>query len=140
MKGGKLLNNWRMAQIHAQESPERARELEQWGAVFDRTPDGEINQRPFGGHSFARLVHVGDRTGLELIRTLQDHSIHQGIDVFMEYTVTDLFTTEGNISGALCYNRHNGESIVFHTKGHYHGNGWLLSCILCANQFMGRDW
>ena len=90
MRGGKFLNNWRMAQLHAQEAPERVRELEQWGALFDRTEDGEILQRAFGGHTFKRLCHVGDRTGLEMIRTLQDRGVHQGIDVYMECTVTRL--------------------------------------------------
>src|SRR6266700_7976784 len=84
MRGGKLINNWRMAQLHAQESPERVRELEQWGALFDRTSDGDILQRAFGGHTFKRLCHVGDRTGLEMIRTLQDRGMQMGIDVFME--------------------------------------------------------
>jgi succinate dehydrogenase / fumarate reductase flavoprotein subunit len=87
MKGGKYLNQWRMAQLHAQEAPRRVRELEEWGAVFDRTNDGRILQRNFGGHTYPRLAHVGDRTGLELIRTLQDRGVHQGIDVFMEYTM-----------------------------------------------------
>ena len=87
MVGGKMLNNPRMAQLHAQEAPARVRELEQWGAVFDRTRDGRILQRPFGGHSYPRLAHVGDRTGLEMIRTLQDRGVHQGIDVFMECTI-----------------------------------------------------
>src|SRR5438105_1376205 len=90
MRGGKFLNNWRMAQIHAQEAPARVRELEMWGAVFGRTDDGWINQRNFGGHQFPRLAHVGARTGLEIIRTLQDKGVHSGIDVFMEHTVTRL--------------------------------------------------
>ena len=92
MRGGKMLNNWRMAQLHAQESPERVLELEEWGALFDRTPDGLISQRDFGGHRYARLAHVGDRTGLEMIRTLQQRAVALGIDVFMECTVTDIFT------------------------------------------------
>src|ERR1700744_6389494 len=83
MRGGKMLNNWRMAQLHAQEAPDRVLELEEWGALFDRTPDGRILQRDFGGHRYARLAHVGDRTGLEMIRTLQDHGIHLGLDLFM---------------------------------------------------------
>ena len=87
MKGGKFLNQWRMAQLHAQEAPERVRELEEWGAVFDRTKDGRILQRNFGGHTYPRLAHVGDRTGLEMIRTLQDRGVHQGIDVHMECTI-----------------------------------------------------
>src|SRR5246500_2009096 len=90
MRGGQYPNNWRMAQIHAQEAPDRVRELEAWGALFDRTPDGRILQRDFGGHRYARLAHVGDRTGLEMIRTLQQHAVHRGIDVHMECTVTEL--------------------------------------------------
>src|SRR5271166_3869224 len=90
MRGGKMLNNWRMAQLHAQESPDRVYELEAWGALFDRTKDGRILQRDFGGHRYARLAHVGDRTGLELIRTLQDHGIHQGITVHMECKILRL--------------------------------------------------
>ena len=88
MRGGKLLNNWRMAQLHAQEAPDRVRELEQWGALFDRTADGEILQRAFGGHTYKRLCHVGDRTGLEMIRTLQDRGVQLGFDVYMECTIT----------------------------------------------------
>ena len=91
MRGGKMLNNWRMAQLHAQEAPERVQELEDWGALFDRTEDGLISQRDFGGHRYARLAHVGDRTGLEMIRTLQQRAVALGIDVFMECTVTELF-------------------------------------------------
>ena len=92
MRGGKMLNNWRMAQLHAQEAPERVLELEDWGALFDRTPDGLISQRDFGGHRYARLAHVGDRTGLEMIRTLQQKVVSSGIEVFMECTVTEIFT------------------------------------------------
>jgi succinate dehydrogenase / fumarate reductase flavoprotein subunit len=116
MRGGKFLNNWRMAQIHAQEAPERVLELEEWGALFDRTPDGRILQRDFGGHRFARLAHVGDRTGLEMIRTLQHHSVHQGIDVFMECTITRLLTTDGHVTGALGYWRESGRFVVFRCK------------------------
>ena len=87
MRGGQYVNNWRMAEIHAKEAPDRVRELEGWGAVFDRTPDGRINQRNFGGHRYPRLAHVGDRTGLELIRTLQDHTVYLGVTVHMEHTV-----------------------------------------------------
>ena len=94
MRGGKMLNNWRMAQLHAQEAPERVQELEDWGALFDRTEDGLISQRDFGGHKYARLAHVGDRTGLEMIRTLQQRAVALGIDVFMECTVTDIFKDE----------------------------------------------
>src|SRR5438094_5188632 len=101
MRGGKLLNNPRMAQIHAQEAPERVLELEEWGALFDRTADGRILQRDFGGHRYARLAHVGDRTGLEMIRTLQHHSVHQGIDVFMECTIHRLRTDGDPIAGAV---------------------------------------
>src|SRR6476646_210192 len=101
MVGGKLLNNPRMAQLHALESPDRVRELERWGAVFDRTNDGRILQRPFGGHTHPRLAHVGDRTGLEMIRTLQDRAVVSGIDVYMECTVTRLVTGPGGISGAF---------------------------------------
>src|SRR3990170_6724407 len=101
MRGGKFLNQWRMAQIHAQEAPARVRELEEWGAVFDRTKDGRILQRPFGGHSHPRLAHVGDRTGLEMIRTLQDRAVSTGIDVYMECTITHLLTDDGRVTGAF---------------------------------------
>lgn len=117
IKGGKFLNNWRMAQLHAQESPDRIRELELWGAVFDRTEDGKIMQRPFGGHTYRRLCHVGDRTGLEIIRTLQDKAVHTpGIDVFMECTVTHLLKTNGQLAGALAYWRETGEFVAFNAK------------------------
>jgi succinate dehydrogenase / fumarate reductase, flavoprotein subunit len=116
MVGGKLLNNPRMAELHAQESPDRVRELERWGAVFDRTRDGRILQRPFGGHSHARLAHVGDRTGLEMIRTLQDRAVSTGIDVFMECTITSLVTGEVGIQGAVGYWRTTGQPIVFPAK------------------------
>src|SRR3982075_4473372 len=108
MRGGKLLNSWRMAQLHAQEAPERVRELEQWGALFDRTSDGDILQRAFGGHTFKRLCHVGDRTGLEMIRTLQDRGVHQGVDVYMECTITRLLMESGRAAGAFAYWRANG--------------------------------
>lgn len=113
MRGGKMLNNWRMAQLHAQEAPERVMELEDWGALFDRTEDGLISQRDFGGHKYARLAHVGDRTGLEMIRTLQQRAVALGIDVFMECTVTDLFKEDGKIAGAFAYWRESGRFIVF---------------------------
>ena len=113
MRGGKMLNNWRMAQLHAQEAPERVLELEEWGALFDRTPDGLISQRDFGGHKYARLAHVGDRTGLEMIRTLQQHAVALGIDVFMEFTVTDIFKDAGHVSGAFGYWRETGRFVVF---------------------------
>src|SRR4249919_1233255 len=115
MRGGKLLNNWRMAQIHAQEAPERVLELEEWGALFDRTPEGLILQRDFGGHRYARLAHVGDRTGLEMIRTLQQRAVALGIDVFMECTVTEIFRDSGRVSGAFAYWRESGRFIVFKT-------------------------
>ncbi len=118
MRGGKMLNNWRMAQLHAQEAPERVMELEDWGALFDRTEDGLISQRDFGGHKYARLAHVGDRTGLEMIRTLQQRAVQLGIDVFMECTITDVFKDDGpdgsgRIAGAFGYWRESGRFIVF---------------------------
>ncbi len=113
MRGGKMLNNWRMAQLHAQESPERVLELEDWGALFDRTEDGLISQRDFGGHRYARLAHVGDRTGLEMIRTLQQRVVDLGIDVFMECTITELFKEGDRVSGAFGYWRETGRFIVF---------------------------
>jgi succinate dehydrogenase / fumarate reductase flavoprotein subunit len=116
MVGGKLLNNPLMAQLHAQEAPDRVRELEAWGAVFDRTRDGRILQRPFGGHSHPRLAHVGDRTGLEMIRTLQDRAVSAGIDVYMECTITRLITGRGGVSGAFGYWRTDGRPIVFPAK------------------------
>ncbi len=116
MRGGKMLNNWRMAQIHAQEAPDRVQELERWGALFDRTKDGRILQRDFGGHRYARLAHVGDRTGLEMIRTLQQHAVHRGIDVFMECTISNLFKDGERISGALGYWRESGNFILFKAK------------------------
>jgi len=114
--GGKYLNNPRMAELHAKESPDRVRELEAWGAVFDRTRDGRILQRPFGGHSHPRLAHVGDRTGLEMIRTLQDRAVASGIDVFMECTISRLVTGSGRVSGAVGYWRTTGDPIVFAAK------------------------
>ncbi len=116
MKGGQMVNNWRMAQLHAMEAPERVRELERWGAVFDRTPDGRILQRPFGGHTYRRLAHVGDRTGLEMIRTLQDRGVHQGIDVHMECTITHLLKSDGRIAGAFGYWRESGRFVMFRCK------------------------
>src|SRR5579884_2796220 len=113
MRGGQYMNNPHMAEIHAKEAPARVRELEAWGALFDRTPDGRILQRNFGGHRYPRLAHVGDRTGLELIRTLQDHSIHQGIEVHMECTVLDLLTDAGRIAGAFGYDRERGRFRLF---------------------------
>jgi succinate dehydrogenase / fumarate reductase flavoprotein subunit len=116
MRGGKMLNNWRMAQLHAQEAPERVYELERWGALFDRTKDGSILQRPFGGHRYDRLAHVGDRTGLEMIRTLQQHAVHQGIEVFMECTISRLLKDGDRIAGALGYWRESGRLILFKAK------------------------
>src|ERR1700712_3832056 len=129
MRGGKMLNNWRMAQIHAQEAPDRVRELEAWGALFDRTKDGRILQRDFGGHRYARLAHVGDRTGLEMIRTLQNHAIHQGIDVFMECKVVRLMTDGGAISGALAYWRESGKFVTFNAKA-----------VVLATGGIGKAW
>src|SRR5688572_29795428 len=118
MRGGKFLNNWRMAQIHAQEAPERVWELENWGALFDRTPDGRILQRDFGGHRYARLAHVGDRTGLEMIRTLQQNAVGSGqIDVFMECTIARLLQDDaGRVTGAVGYWRPSGDFVVFRAK------------------------
>ncbi len=116
MRGGQYVNNWRMAEIHAKEAPERVRELEAYGAVFDRTPDGRILQRNFGGHRYPRLAHVGDRTGLELIRTLQDHTIHLGVTVHMEHTVIELLVDDRGASGVLAYDRERGRFHVFTAK------------------------
>jgi succinate dehydrogenase / fumarate reductase, flavoprotein subunit len=116
MRGGQYVNNWRMAEIHAKEAPDRVRELEAWGAVFDRTPDGRINQRNFGGHRYPRLAHVGDRTGLELIRTLQDHTTYLGVTVHMEHTVIDLVLDGGRAAGVVAYDRERGRFHVFAAK------------------------
>ncbi len=116
MRGGQYVNNWRMAEIHAREAPDRVRELEAYGAVFDRTPDGRILQRNFGGHRYPRLAHVGDRTGLELIRTLQDHTIHLGVTVHMEHTVIELLLDDGRAAGVLAYDRERGRFHVFSAK------------------------
>src|SRR4249920_3594640 len=116
MRGGQYVNNWRMAELHAQEAPDRVRELEAWGAVFDRTKDGKILQRNFGGHRYPRLAHVGDRTGLEMIRTLQDHGIHQGIDVHMECTIIRLLKDGERVVGAFGYERERGRFKVFKAK------------------------
>jgi succinate dehydrogenase / fumarate reductase flavoprotein subunit len=129
MRGGKFLNNWRMAQLHAQEAPDRVRELEQWGALFDRTDSGAILQRAFGGHTYKRLCHVGDRTGLEMIRTLQDRGVQLGFDVYMECTVTRLLTDGGRIAGAFGYWRENGRFIVFKAKS-----------IVIATGGIGKAW
>jgi succinate dehydrogenase / fumarate reductase flavoprotein subunit len=116
MRGGQYVNNWRMAELHAKEAPARVHELEAWGAVFDRTKDGRILQRNFGGHRYPRLAHVGDRTGLELIRTLQDHGIHQGIAVHMEYTIVSLLQDAGRVIGAFGYDRERGRFKIFQAK------------------------
>jgi succinate dehydrogenase / fumarate reductase flavoprotein subunit len=116
MRGGQYVNNWRMAELHAREAPDRVRELEAWGAVFDRTADGRILQRNFGGHKYPRLAHVGDRTGLEMIRTLQDHAIHLAIDVHMECTVLRLLLDGGRVAGAFAYDRERGRFRVFRSK------------------------
>ena len=129
MRGGKFMNNWRMAQLHAQEAPERVRELEQWGALFDRTENGDILQRAFGGHTFKRLCHVGDRTGLEMIRTLQDRGVHLGIDVYMECTITRLLKDGDRIAGAFGYWREQGRFVVFRAK----------SVIICTGG-IGKAW
>jgi succinate dehydrogenase / fumarate reductase flavoprotein subunit len=129
MRGGKLLNNWRMAQLHAQEAPDRVRELEQWGALFDRTADGKILQRPFGGHTFRRLCHVGDRTGLEMIRTLQDRGVQMGIDVYMECTISRLLMDGDRIAGAFGYWREQGRFLVFRAKS-----------VVLATGGIGKAW
>lgn len=117
MKGGKLLNNWRMAELHAKEAPERVQELERWGAIFDRTAKGLIHQRPFGGHTYPRLAHIGDRTGLELIRALQDKLVHtENVDVHMEVTVTRLLVRDGRAVGAVAYRRKDGGLIVYNAR------------------------
>ena len=116
MRGGQYLNNWRMAELHAREAPDRVKELEAWGAVFDRTSDGRILQRNFGGHKYPRLAHVGDRTGLEIIRTLQDYAVHQPIDVHMECTVVALLKDDGRIGGAIGYDRERGRFKLFAAK------------------------
>lgn len=116
MRGGQYMNNWRMAELHAKEAPDRVKELEAWGAVFDRTEDGRILQRNFGGHKYPRLAHVGDRTGLEMIRTLQDHGIHQGMDVYQEYTIISLLKQGERVVGAFGYDREKGLFKVFQAK------------------------
>ncbi|MFL6237864.1 MAG: fumarate reductase/succinate dehydrogenase flavoprotein subunit [Actinomycetes bacterium] len=116
MRGGKMLNNWRMAQLHAQEAPDRVYELEEWGALFDRTPDGRILQRDFGGHRYARLAHIGDRTGLELIRTLQNRTLHRPVEVFMECKVVELIKDGERMAGAVAYWRETGTFVIFRAK------------------------
>jgi succinate dehydrogenase / fumarate reductase flavoprotein subunit len=127
MRGGQYLNNWRMAELHAREAPDRVRELEAWGALFDRTRDGRILQRNFGGHRYPRLAHVGDRTGLEMIRTLQDHGIHTGMEVHMECTVLSLLVDSGRIAGAFGYDREKGHFIL-----------WLAKAVVLATGGIGR--
>src|SRR5689334_1158035 len=116
MRGGQYVNQWRMAELHAKEAPDRVRELEAWGAVFDRTKDGKILQRNFGGHKYPRLAHVGDRTGLEMIRTLQDHGVHQGIEVYMEHTILSLLKDGDRVVGAFGYERERGRFKIFRAK------------------------
>ena len=129
MRGGKLLNHWRMAELHAKEAPERVWELEQWGALFDRTPDGLISQRDFGGHRYARLAHVGDRTGLEMIRTLQQRVVSLGVDVFMECTITRLLKDGDRIAGAFGYWRESGRFVLFETP-----------TVVLATGGIGKSW
>jgi succinate dehydrogenase / fumarate reductase flavoprotein subunit len=136
--GGKYLNNWRMAEIHAKEAPDRVNELEKWGAVFDRTAEGKIMQRAFGGHTHKRLAHVGDRTGLELIRTLQDKGIHQGIDVYMECTITRLLKDGDRVCGAFGYWRETGRFVVFKAKSVILATGGLGKCYkITSNSWEG---
>lgn len=129
MRGGKMLNNWRMAQIHAQEAPDRVHELEQWGALFDRTEKGQILQRAFGGHTYKRLCHVGDRTGLEMIRTLQDRGVQMGFDVYMECTITRLLKDGDRVAGAFGYWREHGRFVVFKAKS-----------VVMATGGIGKAW
>src|SRR5881275_2180542 len=136
MRGGKLLNNWRMAQIHAQEAPDRVLELEEWGALFDRTKDGLILQRDFGGHRYARLAHVGDRTGLEMIRTLQDAAVAKGVDVFMECTLRHLLTDGDRVTGAIGYWRQTGKLIAFGAKAVVLATGGVgKACKVTSNSW-----
>ena len=129
MRGGKMLNNWRMAQLHAQESTDRVLELEEWGALFDRTKAGLISQRDFGGHRYARLAHIGDRTGLELIRTLQQHAVHKGLEVHMECNIQRLVKDGNRVSGAVGYFRPTGQLVVFKTKA-----------VVLATGGIGKSW
>ena len=129
MRGGKMLNDWRMAQIHAQEAPDRVHELEQWGALFDRTEKGQILQRAFGGHTYKRLCHVGDRTGLEMIRTLQDRGVQMGFDVYMECTITRLLKDGDRVAGAFGYWREHGRFVVFKAKS-----------VVMATGGIGKAW
>jgi succinate dehydrogenase / fumarate reductase flavoprotein subunit len=129
MRGGKLLNNWRMAELHAKEAPERVYELEQWGALFDRTADGKISQRDFGGHRYARLAHVGDRTGLEMIRALQQRAVSLGMDVFMELTITDVLKDGNKVAGAFGYWRESGRFVVLEAPA-----------VILATGGIGKSW
>src|SRR5271154_7531630 len=130
MRGGQYINNWRMAELHAREAPERVRELEAWGALFDRTPDGRILQRDFGGHRYARLAHVGDRTGLELIRTVQHRAVSLGIEVFMECKIVRLLTAaDGAVNGAGGFWRETGKAVVFGAKS-----------VVLASGGVGKAW
>ena len=136
MKGGKYLNDWRMAVVHAQQAPDRIRELETWGAVFDRTPKGLTSQRNFGGHTYPRLAHIGDATGLELIRTLQEKGVHMGMDVFMEFTVRRLFTNEGEITGCFAYDRNDGSLHLFKAKSIVLATGGITRCwAVCSGSW-----
>ncbi len=128
MKGGKFLNQWRMVELHAREAPERVRELEEWGAVFDRTKDGRILQRNFGGHTYPRLAHVGDRTGLEMIRTLQDKGVHQGIDVFMECTIRRVLRDGDRVAGCFGYYRESGRFVIFNARSVVLATGGIGRC------------
>jgi succinate dehydrogenase / fumarate reductase flavoprotein subunit len=129
MRGGKMHNNVQMALLHAREAPDRIRELEAWGALFDRTPDGRINQRPFGGHTYSRLAHVGDRTGLEMIRVLQDKAVHSGVDVYMECTVIRLPVVDGRVAGAVAYWRESGRFVLFRARA-----------VVLATGGIGKAW
>jgi len=138
MRGGQLINNWRMAELHAKESPERVYELEQWGAIFDRTPDGRILQRPFGAHTYRRLCHVGDRTGLEMIRTLQDRVVALGVTVYMEVTLTRLLTDGGRVMGAFGYRRDDGRFLAFRSKAVVLATGgWGRTYKVTSNSWEG---
>jgi succinate dehydrogenase / fumarate reductase flavoprotein subunit len=138
MRGGQYINNWRMAELHAKESPDRVRELEAWGAVFDRTKDGRMLQRNFGGHKYPRLAHVGDRTGLEIIRTLQDHGVHQGIHVHMECTIVRLLKDGERMAGAFGYYRESGHFVVFQAKAIVLAMGGLgRAYLITSNSWEG---
>jgi succinate dehydrogenase / fumarate reductase flavoprotein subunit len=138
MRGGQYINNWRMAELHAKESPDRVREQEAWGAVFDRTKDGRMLQRNFGGHRYPRLAHVGDRTGLEIIRTLQDHGVHQGIQVHMECTIIRLLKDGEHIAGAFGYYRESGHFVVFQARAVVLAMGGLgRAYLITSNSWEG---